>query len=209
MKLTESGDAPFSFWQYERAVAGNPAGNASLEAISGALDRSPDAFVQSLAEDARDCIVASDALAASLRVHCGDETPSFSGLNEALSRIFDAVKKRAPLAVEPPAVVPEPAGPAEPVEVVEASAPAPSVAAPRHVNGELDREGAFRQMEELAKFFRRTEPHSPTAYVLENLVRRGRMSFLDLVQELIDDGDVRKSYFVNAGIQPPPEGAGR
>jgi type VI secretion system protein ImpA len=210
VRLTEDGDSPFSFWQYERAASGNPAGKATLEAIAAALDHSGDAFVQSLAEDARDCIAASGALEASLRVHCGDETPSFSRLHEALSRIFDAVKRRVPSAIEPAAVVP--AAPAEPavdaVEAAPAVTPAASTAAPRRDNGELDREGAFRQLEELARFFRRTEPHSPTAYALENLVRRGRMSFPDLVQELIDDGNVRRSYFVNAGIQPPPEGAG-
>jgi type VI secretion system protein ImpA len=205
VRLTEGGDTPFSFWQYERAAAGNPSGNATLEAIAAALDRSPDAFVQSLAEDARDCIAAADALEANLKVHCGDETPSFSRLHEALSRIFDAVKRRAPSAVEPVAVA---AAPEEPADAVEISAPAASTVGRRRGEGELDREGAFRQLEELARFFRRTEPHSPTAYALENLVRRGRMSFPALVQELIDDGNVRRSYFVNAGIQPPPEGAG-
>lgn len=205
VRLTEGGDSPFLFWQYERAMSGNAAGSATLEAISAALDRSPDAFVQSLAEDARDCIAAAGQLEASLKVHCADETPSFSRLHGALSQIFDAVKRRAPSMIEPAAA-------SEPAEAIEDSAPAvyPAVytaGRPRE-DGELDREGAFRQLEELARFFRRTEPHSPTAYAIENLVRRGRMSFLDLVQELIDDGSVRKSYFVNAGIQPPPEGAG-
>ena len=58
----------------------------------------------------------------------------------------------------------------------------------------------------LAAFFRRTEPHSPIAYAIENLVRRGRMSFPELVEELIADGNLRREYFVNAGIQPPPGG---
>lgn len=204
VRLTDGGDAPFSYWQYERAAHGNPAGNATLDVIAAALDRSPDAFVQSLAEEARDCIAAAERLEANLKVHCADEMPSFSRVHESLSGIFDAVKRRAPLAIAAPPPAPEPA---EPVDASEASAPAASTAAQPH-NGELDREAAFRQLEELARFFRRTEPHSPTAYAIENLIRRGRMSFPDLVQELIDDGNVRRSYFVNAGIQPPPDGAG-
>jgi len=200
VRLTDGGDSPFLFWQYERAMAGNAAGDATLEAIAAALDRSPDTFVQSLAEDARGCIAAADQLAANLKAHCADEAPSFSRLQGALSQIFDAVKRRAPSTIEPAS--------AEPAEPIEDLAPAAHPAGRPRENGELDREGAFRQLEELARFFRRTEPHSPTAYAIENLVRRGRMSFLDLVQELIDDGDLRKSYFVNAGIQPPPEGAG-
>lgn len=202
VRMTEGGDAPFLFWQYERAMTGNAAGSATLEAIAAALDRSSEAFVRSLAEDARGCIAAADRLEANLKAHCAGETPSFSRLHGALSQIFDAVKRRAPLPIEAEAEVE-----AEPAEAAEGAAPAANAAARPRDNGELDREGAFRQLEELARFFRRTEPHSPTAYAIENLVRRGRMSFLDLVQELIDDGDVRKSYFVNAGIQPP-EGAG-
>jgi type VI secretion system protein ImpA len=71
----------------------------------------------------------------------------------------------------------------------------------------MDRQAAFRQLEELAAFFRRTEPHSPIAYAIDNLVRRGRMTFSELAEELIDDDNARRSYFVNAGIQPPPEGS--
>ncbi len=204
VRLTE-GESPFSVWQYERAASGNAAGNATLEAIAAALDRSSEAFVQSLAEDARDSIASAEQLEANLKVHCADETPSFSRLHEALSRIFDAVKRRAPSTIQ---LVAAASAPSEPTEATEAWAPAASTAGQRRDDGELDREGAFRQLEELARFFRRTEPHSPTAYAIENLVRRGRMSFSDLVQELIDDGGVRRSYFVNAGIQPPPEGAG-
>ena len=205
VKLTEDGDSPFFFWQYERAASGNASGSATLEAIAAALDRSSDAFVQSLARGARDCLAAAKELEASLKVHCADETPSFSRLHDALSQIFDAVKRRAPAIGDPVEATPMPA---EPGDAIEVSAPAAPTAGQRRYDGELDREGAFRQLEELARFFRRTEPHSPIAYAIENLVRRGRMSFLDLVQELIDDGDVRRSYFVNAGIQPPSEGAG-
>jgi type VI secretion system protein ImpA len=209
VKLTEGGDSPFAFWQYERAASGNAAADATMAAIAAALDRSSDEFVRSLAEDARDCITAADQLEAKLKVHCADETPSFSRLHEALSGIFDAVKGRAP-AMAPAMIEPAAADAteAELAETNEAATSAANNADPRHANGGLDREGAFRQLEELARFFRRTEPHSPTAYAIENLVRRGRMSFPDLVQELIDDGNVRRSYFVNAGIQPPPEGAG-
>ena len=101
-----------------------------------------------------------------------------------------------PAASEPAAAEPEAA--AAPGETAIAAAPARGPI--------LDRQGAFRQLEELAAFFRRTEPHSPIAYAIENLVRRGRMSFPELVEELIADGNLRREYFVNTGIQPPPGG---
>ena len=31
------------------------------------------------------------------------------------------------------------------------------------------------------------------------------MTFPELVEELIADSNVRRDYFVNAGIQPPPD----
>ena len=49
------------------------------------------------------------------------------------------------------------------------------------------REQALRQLGEIAAWFRRTEPHSPLAYTLDEAVRRGRMSWPDLMEE-IDSG---------------------
>jgi type VI secretion system protein ImpA len=38
------------------------------------------------------------------------------------------------------------------------------------------RDDALRELDRIAEYFRRTEPHSPLAYTLEEAVRRGRMS---------------------------------
>jgi type VI secretion system protein ImpA len=124
-------------------------------------------------------------------------------LRETLSQILGALRAHGGVAAEEPPAASEPAA-AEPGA---AAAPGETSIAAAPARGPiLDRHGAFRQLEELAAFFRRTEPHSPIAYAIENLVRRGRMSFPELVEELIADGNVRRDYFVNAGIQPPPGG---
>ncbi len=124
-------------------------------------------------------------------------------MRETLSQILDALRAHGGVAAEEPPAASEPAA-AEPEA---AAAPGETSIAAAPARGPiLDRQGAFRQLEELAAFFRRTEPHSPIAYAIENLVRRGRMSFPELVEELIADGKVRREYFVNAGIQPPPDG---
>ena len=41
------------------------------------------------------------------------------------------------------------------------------------------REDAFRTLLKVAEFFRKTEPHSPISYTLEELVRRGRLPLAD------------------------------
>ena len=55
------------------------------------------------------------------------------------------------------------------------------------------------------EFFRKTEPQSPLAYTLEEAIRRGRMSWPDLLAELVSDAKVRDSILVQLGIRPPTE----
>ena len=42
-------------------------------------------------------------------------------------------------------------------------------------------------LQEIAEYFRRTEPHSPLAYALEQAVRWGRTPLPKLLEELIPD----------------------
>jgi type VI secretion system protein ImpA len=68
------------------------------------------------------------------------------------------------------------------------------------------REDAFRVLEQVADFFRRTEPHSPVSYCVQQAVRWGRMPLNELLTELISDDNVRKDMFRWTGIQNPEEG---
>ena len=56
----------------------------------------------------------------------------------------------------------------------------------------------------VAEFFRTTEPHSPISYTLEEAVRRGRLSFVDLFKELVPNDETRVDLLRRAGIAPPP-----
>jgi type VI secretion system protein ImpA len=196
--LTEGDDPPpIAFWQYERAAnstSGKVEGGVTVATFETALRRSSPEYVRGLKQDAQACLDAAARLEAALEARCASEAPSFSRLRETLSQILDALRAHGGVAAEEPPAESEPAA----AESEGAAAPARGRI--------LDRQGAFRQLEELAAFFRRTEPHSPIAYAIENLVRRGRMSFPELVEELIADGNLRREYFVNAGIQPPPGG---
>jgi type VI secretion system protein ImpA len=205
--LTEGDDPPpIAFWQYERAAnstSGKAEGGVTVAAFETALRRSSPEYVRGLTEDAQACLDAATWLEAALEARCASEAPSFSRLRETLSQMLGALRAHGCVAAEEPPAAGEPAA-AEP-EMSGAPGETSIAAAPAR-GPILDRQGAFRQLEELAAFFRRTEPHSPIAYAIENLVRRGRMSFSELVEELIADGNVRRDYFVNAGIQPPPGG---
>ena len=65
------------------------------------------------------------------------------------------------------------------------------------------REDALRALGEIANFFRRTEPHSPLSYTLDEAVRRGRMTWPELLAEVVADMDARNSILTTLGIRPP------
>jgi type VI secretion system protein ImpA len=203
--LTEGDDPfPIAYWQYESAASTRDDkrdGGITIADFSNRLQRSSPQFVRDLMDDARACLDAITRLDGALAAHCGNESPSFSRLRETLSDILEALRSHGPtLAMADPEILTDEVGAAVPASDGGQPSASGPVAGPI-----LDRQGAFRQLEELAAFFRRTEPHSPIAYAIENLVRRGRMSFPELIEELIVDDSARRTYFINAGIQPPPE----
>jgi type VI secretion system protein ImpA len=69
------------------------------------------------------------------------------------------------------------------------------------------REEAFRVLEGVAEFFRRTEPHSPVSYALQQAVRWGRMPLPELMSELIPEDSARQELFRLTGIKDSDEGS--
>jgi type VI secretion system protein ImpA len=82
-------------------------------------------------------------------------------------------------------------------------------AAAEGVSGRVGtREEAFRTLLRVAEFFKRTEPHSPVSYALEQAVRWGKMPLPQLLDELIPEDAVRQQLFKLIGIHArPPEAA--
>jgi type VI secretion system protein ImpA len=64
------------------------------------------------------------------------------------------------------------------------------------------RDDALSALLQVADFFRRTEPHTPVSYALEQAVRWGRMSLPDLLTELVPDQAARDNMFKLVGIRP-------
>jgi type VI secretion system protein ImpA len=70
------------------------------------------------------------------------------------------------------------------------------------------REEAFRQLEKIAAYFERHDPHSLLATQIRNVVRLGRMPLADYYKELITDGSALQTLFKFVGIEPPPSAGG-
>ena len=64
------------------------------------------------------------------------------------------------------------------------------------------REDMLRHLVRIADFFRRTEPHSPLAYTLDDAVRRGRLTWPDLLAEIVPDENARRNMLIQLGIKP-------
>jgi type VI secretion system protein ImpA len=69
----------------------------------------------------------------------------------------------------------------------------------------MSRDEVFRQLLQVADYFRRTEPHSPVSYALEQAVRWGRMTLPELLAELVSDSSVRDDLYKRMGITAPEE----
>ena len=68
------------------------------------------------------------------------------------------------------------------------------------------RDEALQHLLRVADFFRKTEPHSPVSYALEQAVRWGRMPLPDLLKDLVSDQTVLAEVFKRMGIPPASEG---
>jgi len=63
-----------------------------------------------------------------------------------------------------------------------------------------DREDALQRLREVATYFRRTEPHSPISYSIEQAIRWSNLPLTELIKELIPDDSARTKYQHLSGI---------
>ncbi|MCO8121099.1 type VI secretion system protein TssA [Stieleria sp. TO1_6] len=68
-----------------------------------------------------------------------------------------------------------------------------------------NREDAFKMLIKASEFFRKTEPHSPVSYMLQQAVEFGRMDLPTLLGTLIRDEDVLKNFAERVGIPVKPD----
>ncbi len=200
-------DTPVAIYQYQQAeklsTTSKERGAAfdALEKEARAADR------RAFGELYRDAWTAREAwqeMANTLDAKAGADGPSTTAVRDLLSGILDVAKRYAPPEVIAAVSAPPAEAPAEAAATEEA--PADTVAAtPAASPGRIaTRDDALRALGEIADFFRRTEPHSPIAYTLDEAVRRGRLSWPELLQEVVADMNTRNNILTMLGIRPPP-----
>jgi type VI secretion system protein ImpA len=211
---------PFAAWHYMQAVeiarqtdpdkreARIAAGGATLEMIQTAVKETPPDHLKTLKEDVASAREAFAALERLLDEKCGRSAPPTNAVRRGFEQVDEAMTEILRTVVLPEESVPvEEAAPAAGDREAPAGQGRPTgAAAPGVAVGTesiASREDAFRALLKIAEFFRRSEPHSPISYSLEELVRRGKMPLSDLLAELIPDEEARNGFLMRAGIEPP------
>lgn len=178
----------FTLWDVESG-AGSDTVRAAMHEAGGDAMRRHYADIAEALDAIRDCDLALTEIA-------GTDAPPFAQILDVLDNTERAVRRLASLD-----------GTQSPEEQQdERSAPVSNTAVRTPGTDAINsREEAFEQLLRIAAYFRRAEPHSPTADSLETLVRRGRLGFLALIQEFIPDESARQAVMKTAGIQAPPQ----
>lgn len=183
--VPNGGYGQHTLWDVESGQGGETVAEEMREAGPTALKAHHAAVLSALAA-ARACDAALTGIA-------GADSPPFNQIIEILDNTERTIRRLGHLGTGTDAA------PDAAEEPGESAAPAEAGAAPA---GRItSREQAFEQMLKIAAYFRNAEPHSPIADSLETLVRRGRLDFLALIEELIPDESARQAVMKTAGIQ--------
>jgi type VI secretion system protein ImpA len=212
--LTAAGSAgPFAQFHYQKAAALSKIqdenarqaqvaqGGILLETYERAVAETPVEFFGDLVDDLAQCQDEFGRLCNLLEDKCGRQAPPSSNIRSALAACLETVNATARdklrtrvTAVEAAPSEEAAAGPAEQANGA-VGVPAGAI---------RSREEAFRTLLKLADFFRRTEPHNPVSYALEQAVRWGQMTLPEFLTEMIAEEGTRMDVFKYVGIKPPP-----
>lgn len=199
---------PVQFWQYEQsselAAIVDPerrqqridAGVIPFETLEEEARAAGAARFAALRAQGEAAAAAWRSLGEALDARAGADSPPTSRVRELLERLVSVATRFAGPAAEGEAS-------AAPADMA-----APASAAPQlgDVAGALaSREDALRSLAAIAEFFRRTEPLSPLSYTLQEAVRRARMSWPELLAEIVPDTGLRGQILTSLGIRPPTE----
>jgi type VI secretion system protein ImpA len=205
--------SPVSYWQYDQSVelqkiteparrdARLKAGVVPLDDLLQAARATPPAHFAALRAEVKAALAAWTRMGELLDAETGRDAPPTTRVRDILQAILAVANQFAP--AEQDEAVTEAAEP----EAAEGAAPDIQGAAPVASARAVTREDMLRELGRIADYFRRTEPHSPLAYTLEEAVRRGRLTWPELLAEVVPDDGVRSAILVMLGIRPQPPAA--
>ena len=175
--LTE-GNPAYALSDFDVARAHGGEQQAKLEA---ARQRGAHSFYQGLLRDCAQCKAAIDRLEQSVDARLAADGPSFTAAKSGLESVLMFVK---PLAGEEGGAKAEAAGTLPVAEAVPAQANGPATGAAGPLQS---RTQALAQLRAVADYFRRTEPHSPVAYLAEKAAHWGEQPLHVWLRAVVKD----------------------
>lgn len=189
-----------SLWDFQ--LAQRPNETALKEELYRAATEAGSAALSSHLAEVNACLAVFDRLMALLTERCGQHAPPSSNIRNVLIEAAAAIRSLGGRDTDQPQM--RDAGPAP----TDHHASAPVATRPStslNPEGIRSRDEAFETLLLVARYFRRTEPHSPISLAIETLVRRGRMDFSELLAELLPEAQARNAVLTAAGIKPGGE----
>lgn len=164
---------------------------ATLEA-EARLDR---AFLTGVGRQVGEAIDAWRELGNVLDARFGGDAPSMRNVASLLDRMLEVITQLGGVVDDAEAAVDGDA-------VTDTAGEPGGAGVASSAGAVLSRDAALRELDRIAEYFRRTEPHSPLAYTLDEAVRRGRMTLPELLAEVVPDDDARGAMLARLGIRP-------
>ena len=205
--LLVDGKGPLTTWHYRVAREGSAivdpearqrrldAGAVPLERFSAAVAMSDPGELFATLDEVSACLAEWGQLTAALDARCGSDSPPSSNVRQALQDVLDCMEfltkdVRRPSEADEAAATGQGSG-------GEAAPTAQQVSAPGVI---ATRNDAIDAMRRAGEFFRRTEPHSPVPYVVDQALRWAQMPLHVLVSELITDSNALAQFQMRTGI---------
>ncbi len=209
----DAASEPYSFWQYQQAVDVSRMSDEnkqqnqierngfSMENIEKAVLQSSNEYYADLYDDIEVCISEYKAIDTLLIEFCGrSEAPPTSKIIELLEGAKGAInhiaKAKLPIITE----ISDSESDSETEELDEQSSNAKPVQGNAVTTALNSRDDAFKQLNIIADYFKKTEPHSPISFMLTKTVRWGNMPLEELMKELIPDSSSRDTYSSLTGV---------
>ncbi|WP_269791095.1 type VI secretion system protein TssA [Stenotrophomonas sp. Iso1] len=203
----------FSITDFEHAHARANNGEADdgkpgLDLLEAARRDTSHDFYRQLIHTLPDCELALAELQAAVDNRLGMDGPSFSAVREQLDHIQRTVRRfarDAGMLVDGDVDVPTNMQTETPFKST--SSPVDASNSSRGTDGApATRKEALQQLRQVAEFFRRTEPHSPVAYLAEKAARWGEMPLHVWLKRVIKDHGTLEQMEEMLDVNPDTEG---
>jgi type VI secretion system protein ImpA len=189
--LTEGAATAFSMIDFESARARSTEQGDGPD-VEAARRRSSPGFYKALLDDTAHCVAALAELERVTDARLGADGPGFTAARATLQDVIHFITPFAPAA----GVTAEPKGEPDATAVATSNLPLAVAGGPMQTRAQ-----ALAQLRAVAEFFRRTEPHSPVAYLADKAANWGEQPLHVWLRGVVKDEGVFAQLEEMLGVQ--------